>query len=86
MGRAEVKKRDLKFIGYVGIILGALFLGAGIFTFSYSETYPSPFSFCMYQVYPYARYSGSLLATGFVFVLLGVLSLGRAHFEIATQD
>jgi hypothetical protein len=82
----NVKKRDLKLVGYVAIILGALFLAGGIFAFSYDEMYPIPFCLCMNQVHPYAKYSATLLATGIVLVILGLLSVGRAHFEVATQD
>jgi len=81
-----VKKRDLKLIGYVALIFGALFLALGIFTFSYSKTYPNPGFLCMYQVYPYAKYSAGLLGMGIVLVTLGSLSVGKAHYESGTQD
>ena len=87
MGGQNVKKRNLRLIGCVGVIFGVLFWVGATLAFSYtSGMYPIPFCLCMYEVHPYAQYSGALLATGIVLTILGLLAIGRAHFEIGTQD
>jgi len=81
-----VKKRDFKLVGYLGIIVGLLFLAGGVFAFSITKLYPISFCFCIYEVHPYAQLAGTLWATGIVSIILGLLSLGRAHYDSTIQD
>ena len=81
-----MKKRDFKLVGYLGIILGLLFFAGAGFAYSIKKLYPMSFCFCMYEVHPYAQLAETMVATGIVLVILGLLSIGKAHFDTTIRD
>jgi hypothetical protein len=81
----EKAKQRFRLFGYVGIILGVLFIGAGLFLLTISEEHPAP-CFCIYLTYPYAIYSEGLIGTGIVLILIGLLSFFEARQEKASAE
>jgi len=76
---SKMKKSDWMLIGYIGTILGVLFLFGALFCFSYSEIR----SFIItVEVYPYREYAGTLLASGIILLVIGVGCLWRAEQEM----
>lgn len=73
-----MKKSDFQLIGYIGVVLGAIFLGGGIFASAYYEVrgWLIP-----YAVYPYAQYSVSLIVAGIILLVIGLAFLWRAKQE-----
>ena len=82
----NVKKRNFKLVGYVGIILGLLFFAGAGFAFSIKTLHPISFCFCIYEEHPYSQLAETMVATGIVLIILGLLSIGRAHYDAAIQD
>jgi len=72
-----LKKSDFQLIGYIGTVLGVIFLVCGIFAASYSEY--------LGVYYPYAKYSVPLLTSGIVLLVIGLAFLWRATQEVTTQ-
>jgi uncharacterized membrane protein len=66
-------------IGYIGVVLGAIFLGGGIFASVYYEVRRGLLFY--YEVYPYAQYSGTLLVAGIILLVIGLAFLWRAKQE-----
>jgi ABC-type antimicrobial peptide transport system permease subunit len=75
-----MKKSDFQLIGYIGTVLGALFLFGGIFASSYYEVHRGVFGYT-YATYPYTQYSGSLLVSGIALLVVGLAFLWRAKQE-----
>ena len=73
-----MKKSDFQLIGYIGFVLGAIFLAGGAFASQYYEVRGWLIS---YSVYPYAQYSVTLLIAGIVLFVIGIAFLWRAHGE-----
>jgi len=75
-----MKKADYQMVGYIGISLGALLLLAGIFGATYYEIIEVSYIFWTkrFVVYPYAKYSGSLILSGTVLLVVGAAFLWRA--------
>jgi len=78
-----LKKSDFELIGYIGTVLGALFLVGGIIASVYYEVHHG--LLWDYAVYPYAQYSGSLLVAGIVLLVIGLAFLWRAKQEVTMQ-
>lgn len=74
-----MKKTDYQLIGYIGVVLGAIFLVGGLFASIYYETRQG--LIWAYKLYPYAQYSGSLLVVGIVLLVIGLAFLWRAKQE-----
>ncbi len=83
-----MKKKDFKLVGYLATILGLLLVAGGIFAFSITKVYPNSFSFCfcIYEEHPYAQLAETMVPTGIVLIILGLLSIGRAHYDKTIQD
>jgi len=83
----NVKKRDFKLVGYLGIVLGLLFFAGAGFAFSITRLYPTmTFCFCLHEEHPYAQLAETMVATGIVLIILGLLSVGIAHYDATIQD
>lgn len=74
-----MKKTDYQLIGYIGAVLGAIFLVGGLFASTYYEIRQG--LLFSYAVYPYAQYSGSLILAGIVLLVIGLAFLWRAKQE-----
>jgi hypothetical protein len=74
----NMEKADYQMIGYVGVVLGAILLLAGIFAATYYEIRGW---IIYYSYYPYAQYSGSLIITGIVLLVIGAAFLWRAELK-----
>jgi lysylphosphatidylglycerol synthetase-like protein (DUF2156 family) len=73
-----LKKSDFQLVGYIGTVLGAIFLVGGIFAASYSEVRGWLFP---YTVYPYAQYAANLIVAGIILLVVGAAFLWRAEQE-----
>jgi len=73
-----MKKSDFELIGHIGFVLGAILLTGGTFASSYCEVRGW---LIHYAVYPYAQYSGTLLISGIVLLVIGLEFLWRAKQE-----
>lgn len=75
-----MKKSDYQLIAYVGAILSAVFLFAGVYTGSYNEV---AFGFAgqgTKVTFPYAQYSPSFLICGIISAVISAL-MWRASKE-----
>jgi len=70
-----MEKSDWMLIGYVGTALGILFIVGALFCYSYFEIR----SFIItVMIYPYREYTGPLLISGMVLLVIGLGCLWRA--------
>ena len=83
---SNTKRSDFQLIGYIGTVLGALFLVGGVFAYSCSETHCNVIipTFCTTE-YPYREYAAGLLVAGVVLLVVGLAFLWRAEQEKPTQ-
>ena len=72
-----MNKTDWKAVGYIGLILGILFIIGGFITYYYSQNIEYMLGY-FYVLYPYREYSFSLVITGIVPLVVGLVSLWRA--------
>jgi hypothetical protein len=76
-----LKKTDFQLIGYIGTVLGAIFLAGGIFAQTYYEIHRSSIIEFYWKVYPYQKHAGNLLIIGVVLLVIGLAFLWRAKQE-----
>lgn len=69
-----MKKSDFRLIGLIGTILGAIFLVAGLYAASYYEL-TLIWGGYTHIAYPYAQYSGGLVISGIVLLIVGLCML-----------
>jgi hypothetical protein len=83
MRRGEnMEKVDYQMIGYIGVVLGAILLLAGV----YAATYYEIRGFIIYyQYYPYAKYSVGLIISGIVLLVIGAAFLWRAEVKYCSM-
>jgi hypothetical protein len=81
----NMKRSDFQLIGYVGTVLGALFLVSGIFASVYFVVHRSLIIDYYWVEYPYQKYAGSLLVAGIVLLVVGLGFLWRAKQEKEAQ-
>jgi len=63
-----MKQSDYLIISYVGVILGAIFLFAGVYASLYNEM-----AFELGSIFPYVRYTPGLLICGIVSLIISAL-------------
>jgi protein-S-isoprenylcysteine O-methyltransferase Ste14 len=63
-----MKKSDYRLIAYVGVILGAIFLFAGVYASLYNEM-----AFELGSIFPYVRYTPGSLMCGIVSLIISAL-------------
>ena len=75
-----MRKPDVQMIGWVGTVLGAIFIASGLFAY---EVHSSLFYY--FKVYPYGQYGFSLLVVGVILLVVGLAFLWRAEIKVTQK-